>query len=106
MIEYQVMDITNIGKKKVQLNGIDKKIVLKYVKEKRTSRTYIIGLGDFVAEDKIDEILRQLQKMLASGMNSVKNGDKYEYGFNGEHIERIKNYLMKEIKIPENQIKS
>ena len=48
------------------LNEIDKRIKLRFMKEKRTSRTYIEGIEKFFDEEKIKEIMQQIKKKLST----------------------------------------
>ena len=61
---------------------INKKISLHHMKEKRTCRTYITGLKDFLNEEELDATKKKLQKALGTNSNVNENGD---YGFNGNY---------------------
>jgi translation initiation factor 1 (eIF-1/SUI1) len=105
------------------LNEIDKRIKLRFMKEKRTSRTYIEGIEKFFDEDKIKEMMQQIKKKLSTSYfkrvgddteedtKSKKNNtqkvtkDIYiAHGFSGDHKERIKSLLIETYKIPEDKI--
>lgn len=64
------------------LNKINKKIGLHFEKEKRTCRTYIIGLKNFLNEEELEKTKKKLQKSLGSGAAANEYGD---YGFNGDY---------------------
>ena len=88
------------------LADIDSKIVLKFVKEGRRSKTYISGLELFLQKKADREKLCQdLRKVLGAGSNIVTDeNDKEKYGFQGDHIERIKKFLMTKHNIPREKI--
>lgn len=80
------------------LNIINKKISLHHIKEKRTCRTYITGLKDFLNEEELDKTKKELQKALGTNSNMNEQGD---YGFNGDYTKDntkkiiIKNSILK-----------
>ncbi len=84
------------------LDKINKKISLYYVKEKRASRTYIIGLKTFLKGDELQNLSKKLQKIL--GTNSIFNDDG-ECGFNGDYTSDtakktiIKNFILENTQI-------
>lgn len=105
------------------LNEIDKRIKLRFMKEKRTSRTYIEGIEKFFDEEKIKEIMQQIKKKLStsyfkrtedevdedskSKKNNLQKTTKASdiaHGFSGDHKERIKSILVDTYKIPEEKI--
>jgi hypothetical protein len=105
------------------LNEIDKRIKLRFIKEKRTSRTYIEGIEKFFDEEKIKEIMQQIKKKLStsyfkrigddteedskSKKNTIQKVTKDIYiahGFSGDHKERIRNILIETYKIPEDKV--
>jgi hypothetical protein len=104
------------------LNEIDKRIKLRFIKEKRTSRTYIEGIEKFFDEEKIKEIMQQIKKKLSTSYfkrtdeeleedsKSKKNttqktkGGDIAHGFSGDHKERIRTILVDTYKIPEEKI--
>jgi hypothetical protein len=77
-INYEIVIKTE--KKDEIIDKINKKITLNSIKEKRTTRTYIVGLKDFMTKDEIDVFGKKLQKIL--GTNSIINNG--ECGFNGD----------------------
>uniref|UniRef100_A0A6C0EB76 SUI1 domain-containing protein n=1 Tax=viral metagenome TaxID=1070528 RepID=A0A6C0EB76_9ZZZZ len=74
------------------LTSIDSCITLKFRKEKKTSRTYIIGLEQFVPD--VDKFCKDLKKTLGTGSNVIEEDGSKMYGFQGDFIERIYNYLI------------
>ena len=94
------------------LAEIDRKINLKFIKEKKTSRTYISGLETFLPK-KLDreKLCQDLRKVLGTGSNIVQDekekpiGEtKEKYGFQGNHIDRIATFLTKKYNIPQDKI--
>jgi hypothetical protein len=85
---------------------IDRKITLRHLKEKKTSRTYIDGLYYYLTEDEIQNHVKTLQKMLATSMIEKTNdeGKKY-FGFSGSHIKAIYDYLVEAKICPSKEIK-
>jgi hypothetical protein len=64
------------------IDNINKKITLHFVKEKRTSRTYIVGLKNFISETEMQILSKKLQKSM--GTNSIIN-EEGDCGFNGDY---------------------
>lgn len=88
------------------LNLIDRRIKLRFLKEKKSSRTYIEGLDKFFDTNFIKEMVKKIQKKLSTGYNSVsdENGNIVSHGFNGDHKERIKKILIEEYNISADKI--
>lgn len=104
------------------LNEIDKRIKLRFLKEKRTSRTYIEGIEKFFDEEKTKEIMQSIKKKLSTsyfkrvGDESDDEDDKKKqpkvktksndvaHGFAGDHKVRIKSILIETYNIPEDKI--
>jgi len=91
---------------KIALDEIDKKIILKFIKEKKTNRTYIYGLHLFIPEkEKRDEICSSIKKELGAGSNiKINENNIEEYGFQGNHIEKIKIFLINKVGINTDKI--
>lgn len=101
-----VVEISTLKTENTILNDIDKKITLKFFKEKKTSRTYIEGLEDFINQKEIIKLVTSLKKKLGTGMLEKDIDNKKVYGFQGDHRDRIRNILITEIKIAGDRIKS
>jgi hypothetical protein len=104
------------------LNEIDKRIKLRFLKEKRTSRTYIEGIEKFFDEEKTKEIMLSIKKKLSTsyfkrvGDDSEDEDDKKKqqkvktksnevsHGFAGDHKIRVKSILIETYNIPEDKI--
>lgn len=79
------------------LKDIDRKIVLTFFKEGKTSRTYVSGLIDFLTENEIDKFTKSLKTKLGAGLlkRKLNDKDKYDsYGYNGDHKEKIRDLLL------------
>jgi translation initiation factor 1 (eIF-1/SUI1) len=88
------------------LNLIDRRIKLRFLKEKKASRTYIEGLDKFFEPTFIKEMVKKIQKKLSTGYNSNSDeaGNIISHGFNGDHKERLKKILIEEYNIPSDKI--
>lgn len=71
-----------IKKDNTILDKINKKISLHFVKERKTSRTYITNLKNFLDNNELELLKKNLQKLLGSGSTINEDGD---YGFNGDY---------------------
>ena len=102
-----MVDISSIQKKDTNavFADIDKIVTIRWLKEKKTSRTYVTGLQDFISTEEIKKIVKTLKEKLGTGAVEVKNDDKSEYGFQGDHKEKIKKFLIEQVCIPEKKIK-
>lgn len=83
------------------LTTLDKKVTIRFFKEKKTSRTYIDGISGFLPEEKINELVKLIKKSI--GTSSMKNPDEDSYGFQGNHKDKIAKILIY-AGIPENKI--
>ena len=54
------------------LKDIDKKIILTFFKEGKTSRTYITGLIDFLTENEIEKFTKNLKTKLGTIENALE----------------------------------
>ena len=79
------------------LKQIDKKIILKYMKEVKTSRTYIFGLHNYIqTKDKITDFVKNIKKSLGTSVIEKKDTDgNMVYGFAGDHMKYINELLIK-----------
>ena len=106
------MDITNLDcnvnvNEQNVLANIDKHIVVKWMKEKRTSRTYVIGLAGFIENNsKLTKYVKSIQTKLATGLCTKKIDGEDSFGFNGDHVKTISKMLEDDLKISSNKIKS
>lgn len=93
-----MVDVNNIGNTLDQFKDVDRKITIRLIKEKRSMRSYIEGLEDFMTEEQIEIFRNQLKKKLGTGSTEKElqeNKRKYKiYGFNGDHRETLKLFLM------------
>jgi len=104
---------------------VEKKITLKFFKECRTSRTYVIGLENFFDDEQINDMNKYFKKKLGTSLlkkelentnkkntiNTIKQTQneetsaqeidvekkcekRYEYGYQGNHINTIQKILI------------
>jgi translation initiation factor 1 (eIF-1/SUI1) len=92
-----MVDVNNIGGTFNQFEELDKKITIKLLKEKRTSRTYIEGLDKFFDTTAVEKICSNLKKQLGTGFVERDIQENHKtikiFGFNGDHRSRIKKVL-------------
>ncbi len=99
---------------------IDKRVTIRFLKEKRTTRTYIEGLEDFLTEEQINDLIKKIKKL---GTSYLKRTDEeteddkktktkksttpaIAHGFNGDHKTKIIKILMEDYKIAKEKIHS
>ncbi len=89
------------------LAQIDRKIIIKFMKEGKTSRTYIFGLDQYIVnKDEILKFIKPLQKSLGTSMIEKTDEDnKLVIGFGGNHIQPIYDAIIKKNICPKNEIK-
>lgn len=108
------MDITNVvnggivkQKDTNVFTEIDKHIELKFRKEKRSSRTYIYGLDDYIKKkENLEKFLKQTQQKLATNLTVKEIDGTTAYGFNGNHVNNITQILIEDLNIPKEKINS
>lgn len=84
---------------------IDKIITIKWRKEKRTSRTYLIGLEGFADTIKdIPKFCSKIKKKMGTGATVIEEDGQKMYGFQGQLTDRLYNFLL-EIGISKDKIK-
>jgi translation initiation factor 1 (eIF-1/SUI1) len=88
------------------LNSIDRRIKLRFIKEKKASRTYIEGLEKFFDEETIKTLTKVIQKNLSTGYTAKTDDNNVVigHGYNGDHKERIKQFLITKYNIPADKI--
>lgn len=101
------MEISNIGdtsSKKNTIINIDNKVEIKNQKEKKGTRTYIIGLEHFLSSDECNELCKTLKKKLGSACVIKEEDEIKQYGFQGNHIDNIAKYLKEKNIVPVDKI--
>lgn len=88
------------------LKQIDRKLTLKFMKEVKTSRTYIFGLDNYikVKEDR-NEFIKNLKKSLGTSVIEKEAESGQAYGFAGDHVKYIYEYIVKKNICPIHEIK-
>lgn len=96
-------DDIELDNKQDLLSQLDKKIIIKYHKEGRNSRTYILGLDYYFNAEKQNEFVKTLKKKL--GTSAIKNiiDNSTVHGFGGDHVNTLYDYFVKII--PKDKIK-
>lgn len=78
------------------LKKIDQKIILKFMKEGKTSRTYIIGIHSyFKSEEDTNKFMKNLQKKLGTSYLKKNVDGIPHFGFCGDHIDKICEEIIK-----------
>jgi len=98
--------VSAVDKTDSALASFDNKITASFVKEGKTSRTYIAGLDLIVPDpEKRKEICKKIKTDLGTnGVQVTGESGRTSYGFNGNHAKSIKRILMKSFAIPESKI--
>lgn len=88
------------------LEQIDRKLIIKYMKEGRASRTYVYGLMSYInSEEDIMKHMKKLQKSMGTSLfKTYDDKKKIIIGLGGEHIRTIYEYIIKNNICPENEI--
>jgi hypothetical protein len=96
----------NMDEEENILKQIDRKIILKFMKEVKTSRTYIFGLDNYIkTKEEKNEFIKHLKKALGTSFIEKDSDDGKAYGFAGDHINYIYSYIIKKNICPKNEIK-
>ncbi len=99
-------DLNSISSEEDILKQIDRKLTLKYMKEVKTSRTYIFGLDNYIKnKNDRNDFVKSIKKTLGTSVVEKKDGDTTSYGFAGDHIKYIYEYIVKKNICPINEIK-
>lgn len=87
-----------------RIDNINSKIDIKYIKVKKHLRTYVAGLHYFMKEDEIKDFILLLKKKLGAGMEIKESEMGTEYGFQGDHKDRIRELAIESKKIKKEDI--
>ena len=100
------IDIEKIQSETSILAQIDRKLSLKFLKEGKTSRTYISGLDSYIKNvDELNNFVKTLQKTIGTSLLKKTVDDKLVFGFGGDHIRTIYEYIIKKNICPIHEIK-
>jgi translation initiation factor 1 (eIF-1/SUI1) len=82
-----------------------KKIEFKSIKEKKCTRTYILNLEQYIGDNDMESVLKDLKKNL--GTSCVKKETEFGmgYGFSGDFKQRIVQYLIEKRNVPKESFK-
>lgn len=86
--------------KQVNINNFNNKIDVRYLKDKKSKRTFISGLQYFLSDDEIKNLVLVLKKKLGAGVSERESENGIEYGFQGDHLRKIKEMIMENAKVP------
>ncbi len=88
------------------LKQIDRKIIVKYMKEGKNTKTYIYGLDYYMKPEAHQQFCKDLQKKkLGTSMIKRVEDNKTIYSFGGDHCDKIIQELINTKIIPKNEIK-
>jgi hypothetical protein len=96
-------DDTDLDNKQDLLSQLDKKIIIKYHKEGRNSRTYVSGLDYYFNAVKQNEFIKTLKKKLGTSAIKIIIDNSTVHGFGGDHVNTLYDYFVKII--PKDKIK-
>lgn len=106
------MDIKAIANPKSKANAndnlliIDARITLQVIKERKTKRTYVLGLHHFLTPEQINTFVSDTKVRLGtSGLSRKQDDGTTYYGFQGDHMNAIKTILTDDLHIDKSKIK-
>ena len=87
---------------------IDKHVEIKFLKEGRRNKTYIYGLEDFIegGDKELTKYVEKLQKKLGTNLIKEQKDGKKFYAFGGDHVSVIKKFVIDDLKIPTEKIRT
>jgi translation initiation factor 1 (eIF-1/SUI1) len=87
------------------LSAIDRKVILKHIKDGKGWRTYIIGLDGFMTPNNLDTFTSKLKKTLGTALLKKEEDGKIMFGYSGDHRKEISEIIIKEKLVPKDKIK-
>ena len=88
------------------LSQIDRKLILKFMKEGKASRTYILGLEGYLKQDEQLTLMKDIQKKLGTSLlKKMTEDNKPIYGLGGDHVNTIYDIIIKKNIAPKGEIK-
>ncbi len=97
------MDISSLGNVS-RITSINNKVEVRHLKVKQHLRTYVSGLENFMNNDEKDQFVLTLKKKLGAGMEIKETETGKEYGFQGDHKDRIKQLIIESQKVKKEEI--
>jgi len=97
------MDISSLSNAP-KFESINNKVEVRHLKVKKHLRTYISGLQNFMQEEDKMQFLLILKKKLGAGMETKDTETGVEYGFQGDHKDRIKQLIIESKKVKKEDI--
>lgn len=106
------MNISNLFKKpKIECVHVEQHLKIKFFLcdpySGKKKRTYIYGLDLFIeSKDVVNELCQKIRQSIGTGSNEVldETTKKFIYGFQGDHVTKIKEILCIELKISPDKI--
>lgn len=104
MSDFDETDIENTQNSNNILKSIDRNLSIKYIKNKRNSRTYLTGIKSYITEnDKLEDFVKKLKKQLGAG--GLIDKEENVVSFQGDHTHTIYEYIIKNNICPKHEIK-
>jgi hypothetical protein len=98
--------IEDVDSKDDLLKQIDRKLVLKFMKEGKQSKTYIIGLENYLKPEDQLTFIKDIQKKLGTSLlKKMTEDNKPIYGLGGDHVNTVYDVVLKKNIAPEKEIK-
>ena len=85
------------------LSQLDSKLIIKFHKEGRHSKTIIMGLGNYLNDEKQQDFVKTFKKKLGSSATKNVVNNQCTYAFSGDHVNTLYDYFVKII--PKDKIK-
>lgn len=97
------MDISTLGNAS-KFGSINNKVEVRHLKVKNHLRTFIGGLHNFMSDEELKQFMLMLKKKLGAGMEAKETETGTEYGFQGDHKDRIKQMILESNKVKRDEI--
>ena len=103
MSDFDEADLENTQNPNNILQSIDRNLSIKYIKNGRNSRTYLSGIKSYITEnDKLDDFVKKLKKQLGAG--GLIDKEENVVSFQGDHTNKIYQYIIKNNICPKHEI--
>ena len=103
MSDFDEEDLENTQNPNNILQSIDRNLSIKYIKNGRNSRTYLSGIKSYITEnDKLDDFVKKLKKQLGAG--GLIDKEENVVSFQGDHTNKIYQYIIKNNICPKHEI--
>jgi translation initiation factor 1 (eIF-1/SUI1) len=103
MSDFDEADLENTQNPNNILQSIDRNLSIKYIKNGRNSRTYLSGIKSYITDnDKLDDFVKKLKKQLGAG--GLIDKEENVVSFQGDHTNKIYQYIIKNNICPKHEI--